>query len=88
MAPPSLDSSPRLARSIGSPVNGDAGDGEGGDEGDADRDHARELADELHARAGPPLEEDLHQSHGGDHGAEEQVAHRQVHYQYVVDLQE
>ena len=71
-----------------SPVDGDAGDGEGGDEGDADRDHARQLADDLRVGAGPPLEEYLHQGHGGDHGAEEEVADGQVDDQYVVDLQE
>ena len=70
------------------PVDGDAGDGEGRDESDADRDHARQLADDLHVRAGPPLEEDLDQGHGGDDGAEEQVAHGQVHDQYVVHLQQ
>ena len=70
------------------PVDGDAGDGEGRDEGDADRDHARQLADDLHVRAGPPLEEDLDEGHGGDDGAEEEVAHGQVHDQYVVHLQQ
>ena len=69
-----------------SPVDGDACDGEGGDEGDADGDHAAQLADDLRVGAGPPLEEDLHQRHGRDHRAEQEVAHRQVDDQYVVDL--
>ena len=69
-----------------SPVDGDAGDGESGDEGDANRNHPGELADPLDLRSQPPLVHDLCQGDRADHGAQQQVADGQVHDQDVVHL--
>ena len=68
------------------PIDGDAGDGEGGDEGDADGDHAGQLTHPLNLGPEPSLVHDLNQGNRTHQGAKKQVAHGQVDYQNVVHL--
>ncbi len=68
------------------PVDGNARDGECGDEGNADGDHAGQLTDPLDLGTEPPLVHDLHQGHGAHHCAQEEVTDCQVDNQDVVYL--